>query len=159
MPYWIGFQRFCCATWFPVYPYLPILKSFPPPPPHSFAVDGKWHYFEPHLVDAIKINPSWQRLRLFCDIKRPWSNSPKMFRSNLEYVTKVSKYEQPLWCFQTNIGNFISGLGQDILLINERFFCFRCSWGNSWGMNGYVKMSRNRENQCGIATQASYPLV
>ena len=30
------------------------------------------------------------------------------------------------------------------------------SWGAEWGMDGYFKIGRSN-NQCGLATQASYP--
>lgn len=36
---------------------------------------------------------------------------------------------------------------------------FPSSWGENWGINGYMKIAKDRNNHCSIASHASFPNI
>ena len=63
-------------------------------------------------------------------------------------------------CSPMNIDHTVLAIGYGV--DNESgsaYLLVMNSWGKTWGQEGYVKMARNEDNMCGVASAASYPLV
>ncbi|XP_056633760.1 cathepsin L-like isoform X1 [Diorhabda sublineata] len=58
---------------------------------------------------------------------------------------------------QMNHAVLIVGYGQEA--DGRKYWLVKNSYGQNWGIGGYIKIAKENNNQCGIAIQASYPLV
>merc|ERR1712179_850623 len=79
-------------------------------------------------------------------------SSPSSFR---RYKNGVH-YSETCKPYSLNHAILAVGFGSEE---GKDYFLVKNSWGTRWGLGGYIKMARNRNNNCGIASNPSFPIV
>ncbi|XP_047531378.1 cathepsin L-like [Vanessa atalanta] len=62
-------------------------------------------------------------------------------------------------CSSSDLNHGVLVVGYDTDEEGGDYWLVKNSWGTSWGEDGYIKMARNRGNNCGIASYIAYPFI
>ncbi|KAJ8335257.1 hypothetical protein SKAU_G00408960 [Synaphobranchus kaupii] len=65
-------------------------------------------------------------------------------------------YDDPSCSHTMNHGVLVVGYGS---LGGQDFWLVKNSWGTTFGDHGYIRMARNKGNQCGISSYGCYPIM
>ena len=118
--------------------------------------------FKPATVGATMtsyFNVSQDELALTeaCEKIGPISVAMDAGYSSFRFYKSGVYYEPQCSTTRLNHGVLLIGYGTDV--DGREYYLVKNSWGTAWGMAGYFKIARNRNNNCGLATVASYPVV
>ena len=66
------------------------------------------------------------------------------------------QYEVPLPALVQDHAVVVVGLGEEN---GVAYWKVKNSWGESWGMDGYILIEKSDANKCGVLSAASYPTL
>jgi len=137
--------------------------------PYIAETDSTCEYNTQDLVLAVGEEtaytnvPSGSESSLCQDISNvgPISVAIDASQSSFQFYSSGVYYEPACSSTQLDHGVLAVGWGVDSSTSGSYpdYYIVKNSWGTQWGMNGYIWMARNANNNCGIATMASYPTL
>jgi len=105
----------------------------------------------------VDVNPTEKDLQHAVQTIGPVSVAIDASQWSFQQYASGIYYEPECSSEELDHGVLAVGFGSEWL--NKDYWLVKNSWGDSWGEQGYIRMSRNKDNNCGIATEASYPTV
>lgn len=82
------------------------------------------------------------------------------------HSTESFQHYKSGYFYERNCPNDAQSINHAVLVVGYgtdpkygKYYIVKNSWATTWGEHGFAKMARDRNNNCGIATLASYPLV
>ena len=129
------------------------------------AVDGNCHYKNSSIgatLSSFQDIPSKNETALALAVQTVGPVSVAIDAAGMSFQFYHSGIYYDLFCSQTALDHGVLAVGLGVghtILGTHEYYIVKNSWGTDWGMSGYLYMSRNRDNNCGISTDASYPIV
>jgi len=125
------------------------------------GVDGSCKYSANSVGASVysyaDVNPGSEReLTNAIGTAGPVSVAIDASQASFQFYSSGVYFEPSCSSYQLDHGVLAVGYGSQN---SQDFYIVKNSWGPEWGSNGYILMARNKHNNCGIASAASYPLV
>jgi len=120
------------------------------------ARNGHCHFKKSTIgatISGIKTIPSGNEKALQKTVAKDGPVSVGIDASHFSFQLYNSGVYNEMSCSSSQLdhGVAVVGYGTED---GKDYYLVKNSWGKTWGESGYIKMSRNHNNQCGIATTA-----
>lgn len=80
-------------------------------------------------------------------------------QQSFQYYSKGIYYDEKCHNKLEDLNHAVLVVGYGVEPDGQKYWLVKNSYSSKWGIDGYVKIAREKNNHCGIATQALYPLV
>jgi len=128
-------------------------------PYNSSDSNGQCHYMPSCCGSTVKayqnVTAGSEADLQMCVYQNPASVAIDASQTSFQLYTGGVYYDPG--CSNTNLDHTMLAYGWGVTKDgkNTEYWSCKNSWGTNWGMGGYILMARNRNNACGIASEAN----